>query len=428
MPGFDGFGPSSPVLGAFVAAAAFSEAFGAVPMSKIQSVRPLRNSRCNKLNHLQHAYYCVLKIQLKDARTELARRSSDFEVMDSVHVAISAIQCAEVVIVLIDGLPPNGTKCSDLRKKLDSLLESVRPLAAIADDASEFTLALDQLKSLLFAVEKFVQSISHLIADGVEDGLDIVIAAFIVKIDSSMEEIKALEKRRSELLRQEEEFQNILQHQYVENPPMEDAYDGRSLISQGCFGGTYRMVDMTNGQTYAVKRLRLAALTPQGVAISTLAQECKALQALVHSNVARNVKIFLSREGRFFNIAMELVDGEALTSKIVCTPAPTECKIVEWVQQIASALSYMHRKGVLHRDLKPENVVLTRAGEIKLVGFQLPCLVSAAVTFTVYTSFERTAGVSYDGRDDVWAVGCILLEVLTRARLVPETCRSEFSF
>jgi hypothetical protein len=346
-------------------------------------------------------------------------------VMDSVHVAVSVIQCAETVIVLVDGLPPNGTKCSDLRKKLDSLVDCLRPLAALADDGLElfqFTPALDKLKSLLFSVEKFVQSVSHLLADGVEDGLDIVIAAFVVKIDSSMEEITTLIKRRSELLRQEEEFQNTLQHQYVESPPMEDAYDGRALISQGSFGRTYRMVDMADGQTYAVKRLRLAALTPQGVSISALAQEHKILQALSHSHVASNKAMFLSGEGRFFNIVMELIEGETLADKITCAPAPTECNVVERAQQMASALSYMHGKGVLHRDLKPENVALTRTGRIKLVGLQLPCLASiTAAEYTVYTSLERTMGLPYDGGDDLWAVGCILLELLNRARLVPQS-------
>jgi hypothetical protein len=352
--------------------------------------------------------------------------------MDSLLTATSIVQCGEAVVVLIDGLPSNGTKCSDLRRKVDSLVDCIRPLAALADDALEFfqfTPALNKLTSLMFSVEKFVQSASHLLADGVEDGLDIIIAAFVVKIDSSIEEITTLEKRRSELLRREEEFQNTLQHQYVENPPMEDAYDGRSLISQGCFGRTYRMVDMTDGQTYAVKRLRLAALTPQGVTISVLAREYKILQALSHSHVASNKAMFLSREGRFFNIVMELIEGETLADKIIrapapteCAPAPTECKIVEWARQMASALSYMHGKGVLHRYLKPENVVLTMTSEVKLVGLQLPCLASiTAAEYTVYTSFERTMGLPYDGRDDVWAMGCILLELLTGARLVPQS-------
>jgi hypothetical protein len=349
---------------------------------------------------------------------------SDLFRMDSLLAATSVVQCGEAVVVLIDGLPSNGTKCCDLRRKVDSLVDCIRPLAALADDALEsfqFTPALNKLTSLMFSVEKFVQSVSHLLADGVEDGLDIVIAAFVVKIDSSMEEITTLIKRRSELLRQEEEFQNTLQHQYVENPPMEDAYDGRALISQGCFGRTYRMVDMTDGQTYAVMRLRLAALTPQGVTISALAQECKILQALSHSHVASNKAMFLSREGRFFNIVMELIEGETLADKVACTPAPTEDKTVEWAQQMASALSYMHGKGVLHRDLRPENVVLTRTGKVKLVGHQLVCIASIIAEFTVYTSFERTAGLPYDGRDDVWAVGCILLELLNRARLVPRS-------
>jgi serine/threonine protein kinase len=87
----------------------------------------------------------------------------------------------------------------------------------------------------------------------------------------------------------------------------------------------------------------------------------------------------------------------------------------------------MHREGVLHRDLTLENIMLTLTGEVKLVNTQLLCLVScSAVEFTAYTSFERTTGVSYDGRDDVWAVGYILLELLSRARIVKHTYRNTY--
>jgi serine/threonine protein kinase len=106
---------------------------------------------------------------------------------------------------------------------------------------------------------------------------------------------------------------------------------------------------------------------------------------------------------------MELFEEGTLADKVTCVMVPSELEILE--------LSYMHVQGVLHRNLKPENLMLTRTGEVKLAGFELPCIRTIpAAEYTVYTSFERTMGLPYDDRDDVWAVGCILLELLCRDR------------
>jgi serine/threonine protein kinase len=190
----------------------------------------------------------------------------------------------------------------------------------------------------------------------------------------------------------------------------------RSLISAGRFGEIYRVVNTLSGSIYALKRLRIAFLAPRVVTVAILAHEYKTLQALSISHITRYIAFSLSNDECFFNISMELVEGGPLAEKITCTPAPEEAEVRKWLRQMAMALSYIHGKDVLHRNLKPENVMLTRTSEVKLVGLELPCVAAITTDFTVYTSFERVMDLRYDGRDDAWAAGCILLEMLSRSR------------
>jgi tRNA A-37 threonylcarbamoyl transferase component Bud32 len=335
-------------------------------------------------------------------------------------MASPVLLCAERIADLVAGLAPTGTKCIGLGERIVSLTNLLRPIAPLGAEILEtsfFTSAFDKLQTLLISIDMFLRTALHLLSVGFEVELETTVAGFIPRLDSHIDEIKTLEDRRCELLRQEDEFHHTLQQQYVDDPPLRDLHDDRSLISQGRFGVTCRMINTTDRTIYVVKRFRLALLATHGVTVSVLVQESKSLRALFHPHVARMLTTFLSKEERFFNIAMELFEEGTLADKLSCVMAPSELEILDWARQMASALNYMHAQGVLHHDLKPENLMLTRTGEVKLAGFELPCIRAiSAAGYTVYTSFERTMGLPYDDRDDVWAVGCILLELLCRDR------------
>lgn len=78
----------------------------------------------------------------------------------------------------------------------------------------------------------------------------------------------------------------------------------------------------------------------------------------------------------------------------------------------------MHEERILHRDLKPENILLTSSSKVKIVDLGFACVaasIAANVTKVgtlLYASYEKSQGFVYDGRDDMWAVGCVLLELL----------------
>jgi serine/threonine protein kinase len=105
----------------------------------------------------------------------------------------------------------------------------------------------------------------------------------------------------------------------------------------------------------------------------------------------------------------------SLSAKITAEPAPTEAEIVDWVKQIAVILVHQHRQGAAYRDVNPSNIFVNDGGIIELAG------AGKQVEFDTngrnfYWSYERWNGLHFDARDDVWAVGCVLLELTLRNR------------
>ena len=135
---------------------------------------------------------------------------------------------------------------------------------------------------------------------------------------------------------------------------------------------------------------------------------------------------------------LELVEGPTLADRIKQGPIPVD-EALPIAKQIAEALEAAHEAGVIHRDLKPANVKLRPDGTVKVLDFglakalepagvspsvsQSPTITTPAMTqagmvlgIAAYMSPERASGHAVDGRSDVWALGCVLYEMLTAAR------------
>ncbi|XP_072324098.1 serine/threonine-protein kinase Nek9-like [Scyliorhinus torazame] len=105
-----------------------------------------------------------------------------------------------------------------------------------------------------------------------------------------------------------------------------------------------------------------------------------------------------------------------------------EQTVVWYLYQIVSAVAHIHSYGILHRDIKTLNIFLTKSDLIKLGDYglakQLNSLHSMAETCVgtpYYMSPELCQGEKYNFKSDIWAVGCVLFELLTLTRTFDAT-------
>ncbi len=199
-------------------------------------------------------------------------------------------------------------------------------------------------------------------------------------------------------------------------------------IGHGGMGVVYRAVDTRLGRAVAIKMLHAhAAGAPDRV--RRFVQEARAASALNHPNIVTIHEID-EHDGTTF-MAMELLDGEPLDRVIDRGPLPIATAL-DYALQIASALEAAHGGGLVHRDIKPANVIVTRAGLVKVLDFGVAKLLEAVPTSETmtalvtapqttvgtpaYMSPEQAEGRLIDGRSDIFALGCVLYEMLTGRR------------
>lgn len=156
-------------------------------------------------------------------------------------------------------------------------------------------------------------------------------------------------------------------------------------------------------------------------------QEREILAALEHPNVARLLDGGAGDDGRPY-LVMEHVDGEPITAWCARRGAPVEARL-QLFATACRAVQFAHRNLVVHRDIKPSNVLVTTAGEVKLVDFGIAKLLDgrddagAPLTRTgvhvltpEYSAPEQRLGRPVTTATDVYALGVLLHELLTGRR------------
>lgn len=199
-------------------------------------------------------------------------------------------------------------------------------------------------------------------------------------------------------------------------------------IGQGGMGEVYKAEDRKLGRQVALKLLPPDAAEDE-TAKRRLLQEARAASALNHPNIV-TVYSIEEAEGYAF-IVMEYVEGETLKS-IIDRGALETSRLIHLGSQVAEALGAAHSAGLIHRDIKPSNILVTSAGQAKILDFGLAKLTQISdqslsgkqtmsrLTKTgmvlgtiVYMSPEQTRGEVLDARTDIFSLGCVLYEAAT---------------
>jgi Tol biopolymer transport system component len=209
-------------------------------------------------------------------------------------------------------------------------------------------------------------------------------------------------------------------------------YEVTAPLGAGGMGEVYRARDPRLGRDVAIKLLPDAFATDPD-RLARFEREAKLLASLQHANIAVLHGLEEANGRRF--LVMECVEGESLAQRLKRGALPVG-ETLDVARAIAAALEAAHEGGIVHRDLKPGNVMVTPAGDVKVLDFGLakggassgssdPNM-SASPTMTyagtqagvilgtaAYMSPEQARGKSVDRRTDIWSFGCLVFECLT---------------
>ncbi len=202
-----------------------------------------------------------------------------------------------------------------------------------------------------------------------------------------------------------------------------------SKIGEGGMGEVYLAEDTQLDRKVAIKFLAEEFIRDED-RLRRFVQEAKAASALNNPNILTIHEIGEADGTRF--IASEYISGLTLREKIEARTLDLQ-ETLEISIQIASALQAAHASGIVHRDIKPDNVMVREDNLVKVLDFGLaklterrtfdleaPILAQVKTqTGTVmgtaaYMSPEQTRGKSVDARTDLWSLGVVLYEMLTK--------------
>jgi len=206
-------------------------------------------------------------------------------------------------------------------------------------------------------------------------------------------------------------------------------YQVGALIGRGGMAEVHAGHDTRLGRTVAIKMLR-SDLARDPMFLARFRREAQSAAGLNHPAI---VAVYDSGEDEDTDssgatialpyIVMEYVEGRTLREILNDTTVMDPAEAARVTEGVLDALSYSHRMGIVHRDIKPANVMLTPAGEVKVMDFGIArAIADTAATMTQtqsvigtaqYLSPEQAQGKQVDARSDLYSAGCLLYELLT---------------
>jgi cell division cycle 2-like protein len=229
-----------------------------------------------------------------------------------------------------------------------------------------------------------------------------------------------------------------------------EKYDKLNDIEEGAYGWVARARELATGKVVALKRLKIDPKDRSGLPVTGL-REIQILKSCNHRNVVHLQEVVVGEDtskiekyelpshittpgqlaanlflGRSIFLVLEFVEHD-VKSILEDMPEPfLASEVKTLLLQLASGVAYLHENWILHRDLKTSNLLLNNRGQLKIADFGMaryvgdppPKLTQLVVTLW-YRAPELLLGAStYDQAVDMWSIGCIFGELLTREPLL----------
>nr|XP_026652299.1 cyclin-dependent kinase 7 isoform X2 [Zonotrichia albicollis] len=203
-------------------------------------------------------------------------------------------------------------------------------------------------------------------------------------------------------------------------------YEKLDFLGEGQFATVFKAKDKTNDRIVAIKKIKLGHRSEAKDGINrTALREIKLLQELSHPNIIGLIDAF----GHKSNISLVFDFMETDLEVIIkdTSIVLTQSHIKAYMLMTLQGLEYLHQHWILHRDLKPNNLLLDENGVLKLADFGLAKSFGSpnrVYTHQVVTRWYRAPELLFGARMygvgvDMWAVGCILAELLLRVPFLP---------
>jgi serine/threonine-protein kinase len=207
-------------------------------------------------------------------------------------------------------------------------------------------------------------------------------------------------------------------------PPKLGRYEIVDEIGKGAMGVVYLARDPLIGRLVALKTFRIGySVKDQEMEQFRIRfmREAQSAGILSHPNIVTiHDVVEQTGEGMAF-IAMEYVRGTTLKAMLQSDQAMSLSYVVDIVSQVAEALDYAHVHRVIHRDVKPANILITAENRVKITDFGIARLDTSNLTqegqllgTPNYMAPEQIQGKEVDHRADLFALGVVLYEMLTR--------------
>lgn len=200
-------------------------------------------------------------------------------------------------------------------------------------------------------------------------------------------------------------------------------YDVQSILGSGGMGIVYRAKDRLLNRVIALKVLHRHLLSDKTV--MRFQREAETISRLDHPNIIRLYEFGVATASQQYYIVMECLSGQTISELLARQVKFKEERFLLLMKQVCSALKHAHERQVLHRDLKPHNMLVTEIDgkeRVKILDFGIARLQDANQNLTatgdvfgspLYMSPEQCTGERLDVRSDIYALGCVMYEMLS---------------